>query len=147
MQYIRQTTTSNLNIHFFIRKIIATIYIFSVLQSTKLTTSHPQFPSLPNLIPSAGDLRSCCICLLSFHFTSFTKCLCVILQSIQSARLSLQPSELAPSPPPPPAPSPASECCPPPLWFLGWGEPIRTKGQTLWYSRYCIIPLRVIVIQ
>jgi hypothetical protein len=24
----------------------------------------------------------------------------------------------------------------------GWGEPIRTKGQTLWYSRYNITPLR-----
>jgi hypothetical protein len=33
-------------------------------------------------------------------------------QSIQSARLSLQSSELAPT-----APSPTSECCPPPLWY------------------------------
>jgi hypothetical protein len=63
--------------------------------------------------------------------------------SIQIARLSLHSSELAPPT------SPASEY-PPPLWF--WGghtrlrergqeEPIRTKGQTLWYSRYSIIHL------
>ncbi len=66
--------------------------------------------------------------------------------SRQSDRLSLQSCELGL-----PAPSPASECCPPPpLWFRGErhtrfrkkgpGEPIRTKGQTLWYSRYSIIP-------
>ncbi len=57
------------------------------------------------------------------------------------ARLSLQSSELAPR-----APSSASECCLP--FGSGGGthspvgrervEPIRTKGQTLWYS---IIPL------
>ncbi len=55
-----------------------------------------------------------------------------------------------------PAPSHVSECCPtltpPPLWFQGGhalacscrrgGEPIRTKGQTLRYSRYSIIPIR-----
>jgi hypothetical protein len=51
-----------------------------------------------------------------------------------------------------PAPSPSSKCCPPPLWFQGGGtlacgsggggEPIRTKGQTLWYSRNSLIPLR-----
>ncbi len=55
----------------------------------------------------------------------------------QSARLSLQSSEFAPL-----ANSPVSKCCPP-LWCQGgeghtrWrerGEPIRTKGQTLWYS-------------
>jgi hypothetical protein len=36
----------------------------------------------------------------------------------------------------PSAPSPASECCPPPPWFGGWGvgKPIRTKRKTLWYS-------------
>ncbi len=46
--------------------------------------------------------------------------------------------------PPPPHP-------PTPLWFKGGthslagggrGKPIRTKGKTLWYSRYRIIPLR-----
>jgi hypothetical protein len=68
-------------------------------------------------------------------------------QSIQIARLSLQSSELAHS-----APSHGSECCSPShLWFQGGthslagegaGEPIRTKRQTLWYSRYSIIPLR-----
>ncbi len=41
---------------------------------------------------------------------------------------------------------------PPPLWVQGgdtlacegrgWGDPIPTIGQTLWYSRYTIIPLR-----
>jgi hypothetical protein len=70
-------------------------------------------------------------------------------QSIQSARLSLQSSELAP-----PTPLPASECCPPSLWFQegdtlacgrGAGEPIRTREQTLWYSGICIIPLRLSV--
>jgi hypothetical protein len=66
----------------------------------------------------------------------------------ESARLSLQSSELAP-----PAPSPAGEGSqPPPPRFQGGGhtllrgrgkgEPIWTKGQTLWYSRYCIITLR-----
>jgi hypothetical protein len=69
--------------------------------------------------------------------------------SRQSARLSLQSSELAFS-----AHSPASECCPPPPphWFQGggpthwreraWGEILWTKRQALWYSRYIIIPLR-----
>ncbi len=41
----------------------------------------------------------------------------------------------------------------PPLWVQegrhtwvrgrGWGDPIPTKGQTLWYSMYTIIPLRL----
>ncbi len=47
-----------------------------------------------------------------------------------------------------PIPSPAGECAPPPLLWLGggggctlvrrrggWGVPILTRGQTLWYSR------------
>ncbi len=45
----------------------------------------------------------------------------------------------------PPPSSPAGECCPP--WFRGggghtrlremdWADPIRTRGQTQWYSRY-----------
>jgi hypothetical protein len=42
------------------------------------------------------------------------------------------------------------ECCPPPLVLgggtlacgWGWWEPIQTKGGTLWYSSYSIIPLR-----
>jgi hypothetical protein len=64
-------------------------------------------------------------------------------QSIQNARLSLQSSELAP-----PAHSAASECCPTLLVPMGrthslaveggGGEPIRAKGQTLWYSRYTV---------
>jgi hypothetical protein len=42
--------------------------------------------------------------------------------------------------------------CPPPLCLGGghtllrereWADPIRTRGQTLWYSRFSIIPLRV----
>jgi hypothetical protein len=65
-------------------------------------------------------------------------------QSRQSARLSLQSSELA-------HPALSSECCPPPPPFgskggrhtrlreRGRGEPIRTKGHTLWYSRYIIL--------
>jgi hypothetical protein len=57
-------------------------------------------------------------------------------KSIQSARLSLQSSELASS-----APSPAGECCPPFGSEEGdtlavEGELILTKGQTLWYSGY-----------
>jgi hypothetical protein len=65
-------------------------------------------------------------------------------QSRQSARLSLQSSALAP-----PTLSSASGCCPPPpFWFRGGthslagrgrGEPIRTKGQTLRYSRYSTV--------
>ena len=43
-----------------------------------------------------------------------------------------------------PTPSPAGEVVAPPLWFQGGntlggegvGVPIRTRGQTLWYSRY-----------
>ncbi len=60
-------------------------------------------------------------------------------QRRQSARLLLRSSELEP-----PTPSPAGGCVPSPF---GWGEPlacgrggggvpIRTKGQTLSYSRY-----------
>jgi hypothetical protein len=63
-------------------------------------------------------------------------------QSRQSARLFLQPSELGP----PLTPSPTGECHIP-LLVPGWGYtlpcggvevgiPIRTRGQTLWYSRY-----------
>jgi hypothetical protein len=67
-------------------------------------------------------------------------------QGRQSARLILQSSDLGP---PPPTPLPAGECVPspPPLGFrgeghtrlrerVGLGVPIRTRGQTLWYSRY-----------
>jgi hypothetical protein len=31
---------------------------FAVLQTPKLTNSHPQFPSLPSLIPSGGEFFS-----------------------------------------------------------------------------------------
>ncbi len=46
-----------------------------------------------------------------------------------------------------PTPSAARECCFPTLWVQGgdtrlrekgWGDPILTKGQTLWYSMYTI---------
>ncbi len=61
-------------------------------------------------------------------------------QSRQSARLSLQSCELGP-----PTPSPVGEWCfPPPLVpggrgytrlrERGWVDPIRKRGQTLWYS-------------
>jgi hypothetical protein len=65
-------------------------------------------------------------------------------QSRQSARLILQSSELGPRP----TPSPAEECKPlhpVPGWrdTLACGRgggrvPIRTRGQTLWYSRYTV---------
>jgi hypothetical protein len=63
---------------------------------------------------------------------------------------SLQSSELGP-----PTPLPAGECCPPQdpgggtysLVGEERGEPIWTRGQTLWYSRYSIQPLRVKVEQ
>jgi hypothetical protein len=69
-------------------------------------------------------------------------------QSIQSARLSLQSSVLAP------ALSPASECCPLPRLITGGGThslagegmggPNSDEGTaTFWYSRYSIIPLRL----
>jgi hypothetical protein len=63
-------------------------------------------------------------------------------QSIQSARLSIQSSELGP-------PNPLTRkrvLLPHPLWgrhtcLRGVGEPpIPTKGQSLWYSMYNIIP-------
>ncbi len=68
-------------------------------------------------------------------------------QSRQSARLSLQSSELAP-----PTLSPASEFCPSPFWFPvrdtlacrrgGRGSQFGRRRQTLWYSSYgIIIPL------
>jgi hypothetical protein len=66
------------------------------------------------------------------------------IQSIQSARLSVQSSELGPT-----TPSSPGECCPPPplegdtlAFGEGVGAPIPTKGHTLWYSVYTIIPLR-----
>ncbi len=68
-------------------------------------------------------------------------------ESCSSARLSVQSSESGP-----PTPLTASECCPPPLWVQGGdtiacgggdGDPIPTKGQTLWYSMYTIITLRL----
>jgi len=31
------------------------------------------------------------------------------------------------------------------LWERGWGEPIRTKGQTSWYSSYITILIRLIL--
>jgi hypothetical protein len=60
-------------------------------------------------------------------------------QRIQGARLSIQSSELGP-----PTPSSASRCCPPPPTLVfkwgdtlacggGGGNPMPTKGQTLWY--------------
>ncbi len=70
------------------------------------------------------------------------------LESIQSARPSIQSSELGPPPPQP------QESVAPPLWIQGrrhthfrmrrWGEPIPTVGHTLWYSKYAItiIPRR-----
>ncbi len=70
-------------------------------------------------------------------------------ESIQSARPSIQSSELGP-----PTPSTARECCSPPLWIQGgrhthfrmrrWGEPIPMMGHTLWHSKYTItiIPRR-----
>ncbi len=73
-----------------------------------------------------------------------------ISQIIQNARISFQSSELDPS-----ISSPAREGCSSPLWTqtgetdslegerVGEGVPISTKGQTLWYSMYTIIPLRL----
>ncbi len=69
-------------------------------------------------------------------------------QRVQSARPSVQSSELGP-----PTPSTARECCSPPLDPRGEthslpdegvGEPIPTMGHTLWYSKYTItiIPRR-----
>jgi hypothetical protein len=66
-------------------------------------------------------------------------------QSRQTARLFLRSSALGP-----PNPLTRRRMCPLPLWFRGegltrWGErgaggvSIRTRGQTLWYSRYCIL--------
>jgi hypothetical protein len=62
-------------------------------------------------------------------------------QSRQSAKRSLQSSEFGPL-------QPAGECVRPPLLRvgghtrsreMGWKDPIRTRGQTLWYSRYICI--------
>jgi hypothetical protein len=69
---------------------------------------------------------------------------------IQSTMLSFQSFELGPPTPstPPPAGSVVF-----PLWIQEgrhtrlrgreWGDPIPTKGQTLWYSVHSIIPLRI----
>jgi hypothetical protein len=73
------------------------------------------------------------------------KKVCARLQSIQSVAGFLSVVRIGS----PPAPSLARECCPPPPLapggipsLGGGGEPIQTKGQTLWYSRYSIIFLR-----
>ena len=57
-------------------------------------------------------------------------------QSMQSSRLSLQSFPLPPF---------GSRGRTHPLAGEGAGDPIRTKGQTLLYSRYCIIPPRCTV--
>ncbi len=82
--------------------------------------------------------------------TFFLLCTQLLMHSVYAnAMLSVQSSELGP-----PAPSSASECCAP-FWVLGgytlacgWGgggDPIPTKGQTLWYSMYTAILLRTSV--
>ena len=83
--------------------------------------------------------RSCmlCICLCRRFGWAPEKCR-------QSARLLLQSSELRL-----PHPLTRRRVCSPLLWFggggihithslgeRGWGVPIQTRGQTLWYSRY-----------
>jgi hypothetical protein len=52
-------------------------------------------------------------------------------------------------PPPPPEPSVAPHLGPTQmqgshtrLFRAGWGDPIQTTGQTLWYSTYIVIPLQ-----
>ncbi len=91
-------------------------------------------------------------------------------QSRRSARLSLLSSALGPPTPSPtcecappscrlhwvrPPPHPHASVAPPgfrgggghtrlrKLRERGWVDPIRTRGQTLWYSRYSIIPLGI----
>jgi hypothetical protein len=70
------------------------------------------------------------------------------IQSIQSVRLSIQSFELGL-----PRPHPQNSVVPPPplpfgpkggetLACGGRGDPIPKMGQTVWYSRYTIIPLR-----
>ncbi len=56
-------------------------------------------------------------------------------QSIQSARLSFQVVRIG-------SPLWVQGGRHTRLWGRGWGNPIPTKGQTLWYSVYTIIPLR-----
>jgi hypothetical protein len=76
----------------------------------------------------------------------------LITAGTQSARLSFQSSELTPPPPPP---HPQAGVAPPGSKMggthllaggVGMGEAIRTKGQTLWYSRYGIIPRRFLLL-
>jgi hypothetical protein len=87
-------------------------------------------------------------------FYSFFLCRCYWIffpQSRNSAKFFLQSSELGP-----PTPSHAGECVPH-LWFPGEGGalacergggvvPVRTRGQTLWYSRYTCIQFALFVL-
>jgi hypothetical protein len=80
--------------------------------------------------------------------TANTAVFCPYPQSIQSARLSVQLSELGP-----PHPLTRKRVLLPPLFpkvgdtfacgGRGWGDPIPRKGQPLWYSMsYTVIPKR-----
>jgi hypothetical protein len=53
--------------------------------------------------------------------------------------LPLHPQASVAPPPPPNLLLGGRHTC---LREMGWGEPIQTKGRTLWYSSYSIIPLR-----
>ncbi len=93
--------------------------------------------SCAQLIPTSKP-EYCCFGTLPFSF---------LAESVQSTRLSLssRPNWLPP-------PLTCKRVLPPRRGGdtlaggeRGQGEPIRTKGHTLWYSRYSIIPLRVLV--
>jgi hypothetical protein len=72
---------------------------------------------------------------------------CQVHESL-THRVDRVPGFLSSRPNRPPT-SPARECCSSPLWVqggrhirlreLGWGNPIPTKGQTLWYSMYTTV--------
>jgi hypothetical protein len=94
------------------------------------------FPPLLLPLPSPFPPSLCCPSLPTPLLPSSFRSLCCLLplpsslrpQSLQSANLSIQSS--------------ARECCsPPPLGGRGWGNPIPTMGQTLWYTKYATIPL------
>ncbi len=119
------------------------------------TVLTPFFARLPGVVLVLLCFLAAVLCieilpcgLLWDNLCTFTCVTCPhrVAQSRQSARLSSSRSNWVRPPG-----SPACESCPlfvpgggrTRLRQRGWADPIRTRGQTLWYSRYSTIPLRL----